>query len=422
MSFNIIQKKDGKLKIPDKVTIPFIEGDGIGRDITKPSLKLINKVVEKTSNRQKNIKWKEMLAGEKANQKAGSHLPEETLAAFQKYSVGIKGPLTTPVGKGFRSLNVALRQQLDLYVCLRPVKWIPGLPSPVKYPDKVDLHIFRENTEDIYAGIEYELGKPDNEKTKNFLLDEMQEKNIRFPDSSAFGIKPISRQGSERLIRAAINYALENSLPYITLVHKGNIMKFTEGAFKKWGYDLAEKEFSNQVMTGREYKRIIKSEGQTKADRAWEKARKEGRLLIKDVIADAFFQDILLQPEEHSVVATMNLNGDYISDMAAAMAGGIGISPGANINYDSGLAIFEATHGTAPDIAGTGQANPTSFLLSAALMLEYLGWGDIAIQLRKAIQAQINSRRVTSDLYKQMNKPEKNLSTTEFISEISDKI
>ena len=422
MNKTIIQKENGKIKVPDRVTIPFIEGDGIGQDITKPSLQLIDKVVKKISHGRRKIEWQEVLAGEKAKEETGYHLPKETLAAFQKYKVGIKGPLTTPVGTGFRSLNVAIRQQLDLYVCLRPVKWIPGLPSPVKLPDKVDLHIFRENTEDIYAGIEYELGKPDNEKTKNFLLDEMQETNIRFPDTSAFGIKPISRQGSQRLIRAAINYALENNLPYVTLVHKGNIMKFTEGAFKKWGYDLAENEFSKRAITDRQYKGIIKSEGRKKADQFWKQSHKEGKLIIKDVIADAFFQDILLQPEQHSVVATMNLNGDYISDMAAAMVGGIGISPGANINNETGLAVFEATHGTAPDIAGSDQANPISFLLSAALMLEYLGWKQSAQTLQTIIQQQIQSRRVTSDLYRQMSDPEEILTTRQFIREISDKI
>jgi isocitrate dehydrogenase len=422
MQNNIIQADNKKLQVPDEVIIPFIEGDGIGRDITRQALKVIDRAIKKAYNSGKKIIWQELLAGARAFQKLGKHLPEQTIELFKKYRVGIKGPLTTPVAQGFRSLNVALRQKLDLYVCLRPVKGIKAIPAPIQQPDRVALHIFRENTEDIYAGIEYEQGTERNELFKKFILNRMNEKHVRFPDSTAFGVKPISREGTERLVRSAIEYSLQNHLPSVTLVHKGNIMKYTEGAFKKWGYQLAEKEFADQIFSRKKYHKIKSRAGKFSADEARQKARQEGKIIVKDVIADAFFQELLLRPENYSVIATMNLNGDYISDMAAAMVGGIGISPGANINYESGRAIFEATHGTAPDIAGTGKANPTSFLLSAVMMLNYLGWEKAAGILKKAIINQIRKKRVTADLYNQMNNPDKLIPTSSFMEEIINNI
>lgn len=421
MTKNTIKIQGNGLKVPNHVTIPFIEGDGIGKDITQQALQVIDRAVER-AYKNKKILWKEVLAGSKAYENKGEHLPTETISSFKNYKVGIKGPLTTPVGRGFRSLNVALRQNLDLYVCLRPVSWIKDVPSPIKHPENVNLHIFRENTEDIYAGIEYKLGQKNNAKCREFLIQKMNEKRIRFPDSTAFGIKPISKAGTERLVRAAIQYGLDRNLPFVTLVHKGNIMKYTEGAFKEWGYDLAAKEFGDSIFSQRKYNQLKQEAGQKKADQAWEENRKKSKLILKDVIADAFFQELLLRPEQHSVVATMNLNGDYISDMAAAMVGGIGISPGANINYDTGVAIFEATHGTAPDIMGTGKANPTSFLLSSTMMLSYLGWDKAAKILEAAIIKQIHTKRVTEDLYIQMRGPEKLLTTGRFMEEIIENI
>ena len=422
MQNNMIQVDNKKLQVPDEVIIPFIEGDGIGRDITRQALEVIDMAVKKAYNYSKKIIWQELLAGDKAFQKLGEHLPEQTIELFKKYQVGIKGPLTTPVAKGFRSLNVALRQKLDLYVCLRPVKGVNAIPAPIQQPDRVDLHIFRENTEDIYAGIEYEQGTEKNELFKKFILNKMNENNVRFPDSTAFGVKPISREGTERLVRSAIEYSLQKNLPSVTLVHKGNIMKYTEGAFKKWAYQLAEKEFADKIFSNRKYQTIKSNAGKHSADEARQKARQEGKIIVKDVIADAFFQELLLRPEKYSVVATMNLNGDYISDMAAAMVGGIGISPGANINYESGRAIFEATHGTAPGIAGMGKANPPSFLLSAVMMLNYIGWEQAAGILRKAIMNQIRKKRVTADLYTQMHNPDNLVPTGTFMEEIINNI
>ena len=326
-----------------KKTVPYITGDGVGVEITPSMQAIVNAAVKKAYGSEHEIEWIEVLAGERAFNETGSWLPDETMEAFKKYGVDIKGPLTTPVGGGIRSLNVALRQTLDLYVCLRPVRWFSGVVSPVKEPQKVDMHIFRENTEDIYAGIEWEAGTPEAEKFYRFLHDEMGVAKVRFPESSSFGVKPVSKEGTERLVRAACKYALEHGLPSVTLVHKGNIMKFTEGGFKKWGYELAEREFGDAIASG--------------------------KLVIKDCIADAFLQNTLLIPEEYSVVATLNLNGDYISDQLAAMVGGIGIAPGANINYNTGHAIFEATHGTAPNIAGKDVVNPCSLILSAVMML-----------------------------------------------------
>jgi len=414
---NKIVYKNGKLIVPNQPVIPFIEGDGIGKDISIPSQKVIDAAVEKAFGSSKKIIWKEVLAGEKAFRKTGSYLPQETIEAFQKYLVGIKGPLQTPVGEGIRSLNVALRQTLDLFVCVRPVRWFKGVPSPIRYPSLVDMHIFRENTEDIYAGIEYMAGEEKTKKFKDFLINEMGVEQIRFPESSSFGVKPISKDGSERLTRAAIQYAVERKLPSVTIVHKGNIMKFTEGAFKNWSYDLAENDFPNDTFTWHEFENIKQEKGQLDADKALEAAKKEGKVIIKDCITDAFLQESLLHPWDHSVIATMNLNGDYVSDQLAAMVGGIGISPGANINYSSGYAIFEATHGTAPNIAGTGKANPGSLILSAVMMLEYLGWTKAAEHVYDAMEHVFAKRKVTSDLHAQMEGA-RLLSTSEFADEI----
>ena len=347
----------------------------------------------------------------------GNWLPDETLEAFKEYVVGIKGPLTTPVGGGIRSLNVALRQILDLYVCLRPVRWFKGVPSPVKHPERVDMQIFRENTEDIYAGIEFMYGTPEAEKIKNFLINEMDVKKIRFPDTSSIGIKPVSLQGTERLVRSALLYALDHKSPSVTLVHKGNIMKFTEGAFKTWGYELAEREFGNKTFTWAQYDRIKAENGKEIADQAQETAISQGKLIVKDVIADAFLQQILLRPEEYSVIATLNLNGDYISDALAAMVGGIGIAPGANINYTTGYAIFEATHGTAPKYAGLDMVNPGSVILSGALMFEYMGWNETSDLIHSAIEKTILAKTVTYDFYRLMNGAKK-LKTSEFATAI----
>ena len=404
---------NGKLNVPDQPVIPFIEGDGTGADIWAASVKVFDAAVAKAYGGKRKIIWKEVFAGEKAFNLTGSWLPSETIQAFRDYMVGIKGPLTTPTGGGIRSLNVALRQELDLYVCLRPVRWFNGVPSPVKHPEKVDMCIFRENTEDIYAGIEFMSGTPEVEKVMNFLTNEMGVKNIRFPKTSSIGIKPVSKEGTERLVRAAIIYALEHKLPSVTIVHKGNIMKFTEGAFKKWGYELAEREFGNKTFTWMEYDRIVAKEGKDASDRAQVAALALGKLLVKDVIADAFLQQILLRPEEYSVIATLNLNGDYISDALAAMVGGIGIAPGANINYTNGFAIFEATHGTAPKYANLDQVNPGSVILSGALMFEYLGWSEVADIIHHNVELTIQQKTVTYDFHRLMENATK-LKTSEF--------
>ena len=408
---------NGKLVVPNYPTIPFIEGDGIGKDITGPSKRVIDAAVAKAYGDTKKITWKEVLAGEKAYHETGSYLPDETIEAFKEYLIGIKGPLQTPVGGGIRSLNVALRQTLDLYVCVRPVRWFKGVPSPIRYPSMVDMHIFRENTEDIYAGIEYMMGEKETEKFRDFLINEMGVDKIRFPESSSFGVKPISKDGSERLTKAAIEYAIERQLPSVTIVHKGNIMKFTEGAFKNWSYDLAETEFAEQTFTWRQYEALKKDKGELDANKALDAAKKAGKVIVKDCITDAFLQESLLHPWDHSVIATMNLNGDYVSDQLAAMVGGIGISPGANINYQSGYAIFEATHGTAPNIAGTGKANPGSLILSAVMMLEYMGWNDAAEHVYDAMEHVFAKRKVTSDLHAQMEGATL-LSTSEFADAI----
>lgn len=416
-----ISFKAGKLLVPDNVIIPFIEGDGIGKDITAPTQKIINKAIIKAYKGEKSIEWTEVLAGEKAFKNTGEWLPQSTLDAFSEYIVGIKGPLTTPVGGGIRSLNVAMRQTLDLYVCMRPVRWFKGVPSPVVHPEYVDMHIFRENTEDIYAGIEFMTGTPEASKFLNLMKENFGIEKIRFPESSSFGVKPVSKDGSERLIRAAIDFALEKGLPSVTIVHKGNIMKFTEGAFKNWGYELAEREYGNKVFTWKQYEAISKEKGKAFAAEALNNAKNEKKLIIKDVITDAFLQESLLHPKDHSVIATLNLNGDYISDQLAAMVGGIGIAPGANINYNCGYAIFEATHGTAPNIAGTGKANPCSLLLSAVMMLEYIGWNEAGNLIISALEEAFAEKKVTSDLYELMDNATL-LSTSEFADYISELI
>lgn len=417
MSAEKITLKEGKLQVPDHPIIPFIEGDGTGPDIWAASVRVFDAAVKKAYGGRRQIIWKEVLAGEKAFRETGQWLPEETLEAFREHIVGIKGPLTTPVGGGFRSLNVALRQELDLYTCLRPVRHFKGVPSPVVYPERVNMHIFRENTEDIYAGIEYMHGTPECDKLKNFLIQEMGVKKIRFPETVSLGVKPVSVEGTERLVRAALHYALERKLPSLTLVHKGNIMKFTEGGFKKWGYELAEREFGDKVFTWAQYDRILENEGKTVADKAQDEAVKAGQLIVKDVIADAFLQQILLRPAEYSVIATLNLNGDYISDALAAMVGGIGIAPGANINYQNGYAIFEATHGTAPKYAGLDQVNPGSVILSGALMLEYLGWQEAAELIYAKVEQTIADKKVTYDFHRLMEGATL-LKTSEFGTEI----
>ena len=409
--------KNGKLNVPDQPIIPYIEGDGTGPDIWRAAQLVFDAAVEKAYGGKKKLVWKEVLAGEKAFKQLNNWLPAETLDAFREYLVGIKGPLTTPVGGGIRSLNVALRQELDLYACVRPVRYYDGVPSPVKHPELTNMVIFRENTEDIYAGIEYMNGTPQAQKMLEFLQDEMGVKKIRFPESSSFGIKPVSKEGTERLVRAAIKYALEHKLPSVTLVHKGNIMKFTEGAFKTWGYELAEKEFGSKVFTWAQYDKIVAKQGVTVADALQKQAQDQGKLIIKDSIADAFLQQILLRPAEYSVVATLNPNGDYISDALAAIVGGIGIAPGANINYLTGHAIFEATHGTAPKYANQDKVNPGSVILSGVMMLEHLGWKEAAALINKGLEAAIESKRVTYDFERQMEGATL-LKTSEFGEEI----
>ena len=388
MTENKISIQNGRLYVPSHPIIPFIEGDGIGADIWKASKLVFDAAVEKAYGGDRRIQWKEIYAGEKAFEKTGSWLPDETIEDIKEYLVAIKGPLTTPVGGGMRSLNVALRQKLDLYACVRPVRWYQGVPSPVKEPEKVDMIIFRENTEDIYAGIEWMAGTPELEKVKNFLINEMEVKDIRFPDTTSIGIKPVSKEGTERLVREALKYAVENKKNSVTIVHKGNIMKFTEGKFKEWGYQLAKDEFGAKDYQGG----------------PWQVIDKYGhQVIVKDVIADAFLQQIILRPEQYDVIATLNLNGDYISDALAAIVGGIGIAPGANINYTTGVSIFEATHGTAPKYKDQDKVNPSSEILSGVMMLEYLGWQDAADLIVKGINGAINKKTVTYDFERLMD-------------------
>ena len=368
-------------------TIPYIPGDGVGPEVTAAMRRILDAAVAKAYDGTRKLDWLELQAGQKAFDTLGTYLPDATMEAFKTYGIGIKGPLTTPVGGGIRSLNVALRQGLDLYVCLRPVRWFRGVASPVKHPERVDMVIFRENTEDIYAGIEWEAGTPEAEKFGRFLRDEMGVTKVRFPETSSYGVKPISREGTRRLVRAACRYALEQGRPSVTLVHKGNIMKYTEGGFKRWGYELAQEEFGEEIASG--------------------------RLVVKDCIADAFLQNALLRPEEYSVIATLNLNGDYISDMLAAQVGGIGIAPGANLNSDTGAALFEATHGTAPDIAGRDVVNPCSNLLSGVMMLEHLGWNEAGALVVAALESAFSQGYATADLARLMPEADAFSSTTQ---------
>ena len=398
-----IKVVDGKLVTPDYPVIPFIEGDGIGPDIWKAAERVFDAAVEKAYQAKRQIVWKEVLAGEKAYDQTGEWLPKETLDVIDEYLIAIKGPLTTPISGGFRSLNVALRQVLDLYVCLRPVRYFEGVPSPLKQPELTDMVIFRENTEDIYAGIEFEKDSDQARKIIDFLINEMGINKIRFPETSEIGIKPVSKEGTERLVRAAISYAIKENRPTVTLVHKGNIMKYTEGAFKNWGYDLAENEFGDDVFTWQQYDRIKAADGADAANKAQDEAVAAGKIIVKDVIADIFLQQILTRPAEFDVVATMNLNGDYISDALAAQVGGIGIAPGANINYLTGHAIFEATHGTAPKYAGLDKVNPSSVILSGTLMLEHIGWGEAADLIIAALEKTILNKTVTYDFARLMD-------------------
>ncbi|MEH7482968.1 NADP-dependent isocitrate dehydrogenase [Neobacillus drentensis] len=403
MSGEKITVTNGVLNVPNNPIIPFIEGDGIGPDIWATSERVLNAAVEKAYKGERKLIWKEVLAGEKAFNQTGEWLPSETLDVIREYLIAIKGPLTTPVGGGIRSLNVALRQELDLFVCLRPVRWFEGVPSPVKRPQDTDMVIFRENTEDIYAGIEYEKGTEAVKKVIDFLQNEMGVKKIRFPETSGIGIKPVSEEGTSRLVRAAINYAIKEGRKSVTLVHKGNIMKFTEGAFKNWGYELAEKEFGDKVFTWLQYDRIKAEQGSEAANKAQTDAEASGKIIVKDAIADIFLQQILTRPREFDVVATMNLNGDFISDALAAQVGGIGIAPGANINYETGHAIFEATHGTAPKYAGLDKVNPSSVILSGVLLLEHLGWNEAATMVIKSVEKTIASKVVTYDFARLMD-------------------
>ncbi len=417
MQGTAITIRRGKLRVPNDPIIPYIEGDGTGPDIWAASVRVFDAAVEKAFGGKKKIVWREVLAGEKAFQQTGNWLPQETLDIISQYKVAIKGPLTTPVGGGIRSLNVALRQELDLYACVRPVRWFRGVPSPVKQPGLVDMVIFRENTEDIYAGIEYLQGTPECQKMLDFLQNEMGVKKIRFPKTSSLGVKPVSVEGTERLVRAAIEYAFKYKRKSVTLVHKGNIMKFTEGKFKDWGYALAEREYGDRVFTWAQYDRIKAEAGEEAANQAQNEAIAAGKLIIKDVIADAFLQQILLRPAEYDVIATLNLNGDYISDALAAQVGGIGIAPGANINYITGHAIFEATHGTAPKYAGKDMVNPSSVILSGVMMFEYMGWTKAAKLIIKGLERAIRSKRVTYD-FERLMKGATRLKCSEFGSEI----
>jgi len=412
----ITKGQDG-IKVPDNPIIPFIEGDGIGPDIWAAAVRVFDAAVEKAYNGKRKIAWKEVFAGEKSYKKNGEWLPQQTLDIIKEYLVAIKGPLTTPIGGGIRSLNVALRQKLDLYVCLRPVRYYKGVPSPVKRPELTNMVIFRENSEDIYAGIEWMTGTPEAKKIIDFMQTELGVTKIRFPETTSIGIKPISREGTERLVRDAIRYTIDHKLPSVTFVHKGNIMKFTEGQFKLWGYDLAEREFSDKVFTWQEYDRIKEKDGLDAANKAQSKANDEGKVLIKDVIADAFLQQILTRPAEYSVIATMNLNGDFISDALAASVGGIGIAPGANINYQTGHAIFEATHGTAPKYTGLDKVNPGSVIVSGVLMFQYMGWNEPADLIINGIEKSIISKRVTYDFERLMEGATK-LKCSEFGTEI----
>ena len=410
-----IKIENGVLQVPNKAVIPFIEGDGTGRDIWRASKRVLDAAVEKAYQGDREIIWMEVFAGEKAFNKFGSWLPEETIDVFQEYLVGMKGPLTTPIGGGIRSLNVALRKALDLYVCQRPVRYYAGVPSPVKHPEYVDMIVFRENTEDIYTGIEFEHGTEGDEKFKQLLKENFPEdySKIRFPDTSGFGIKSVSKEGTYRLVRAAIRFALENNRRSVALVHKGNIMKYTEGSFRGWGYEVAEQEFGDQVYTWNQWNKTVESKGEAAANLEQEQAIEDGKLLVKDVIADIVFQQTITRAREFDIIATMNLNGDYLSDALAAQVGGIGIAPGGNINYDTGHAIFEATHGTAPKYADKDVVNPGSVVLSGEMMLRYMGWHEAADLIVKGMEGAIAAKTVTYDFHRLMDDAEL-LKTSEF--------
>ncbi|WP_386068025.1 NADP-dependent isocitrate dehydrogenase [Tahibacter sp. UC22_41] len=410
---------NGILKVPNNPIIPFIEGDGTGADIWRASVRVFDAAVKKAYGGQRQIHWLEIYAGEKSNNQFGSWLPDSTVQACRDYLVSIKGPLTTPIGGGIRSLNVALRQMLDLYVCLRPVRWFKGVPSPVKSPDKVDMVIFRENCEDIYAGIEFEQGSEANAKFLALLKENFPKEfgKIRFPETSGIGIKPVSKDGSERLIRAAIEYAIANKRKSVTLVHKGNIMKFTEGAFRNWGYALAEREFGDQVYTWEQWERTKAAKGEAEANAEQKAELAKGKILIKDAIADITLQQVLTRPDEFDVIATLNLNGDYLSDALAAQVGGIGIAPGGNINYNTGHAVFEATHGTAPKYANLDKVNPGSVILSGEMMLRYMGWTEAADAIIAAMDKAIGNKTVTYDFARLMEGA-KEIKCSEFADEL----
>jgi isocitrate dehydrogenase len=395
----------GKLSVPNHPILPFVEGDGIGRDIWRASQRVFDAAVKQAYGESRKIEWMEVFAGEKAFQKVGSWLPDETVKAFMEFLVGIKGPLTTPIGGGIRSLNVALRKALDLYVCQRPVRYFTGVPSPVRHPEYVDMVIFRENTEDIYTGIEFEYGTEDNHRFMHMLKESFPEEyeKMRFPETSGIGIKPVSKEGTFRLVRSAIQWALDNQRRSVTLVHKGNIMKYTEGAFRNWGYELALSEFSDRVYTWAEWERTKKGKGEEAANIEQDSALRAGKMLVKDVIADIVFQQTLTRPREFDVLATMNLNGDYLSDALAAQVGGIGIAPGGNINYTTGHAIFEATHGTAPKYADKDVVNPGSLILSGEMMFRYMGWNELADLIVKGMEGAIAAKTVTYDFHRQMD-------------------
>lgn len=420
MEAKITMNANKGLLVPHEPIIPFIIGDGIGPDIWNASVRVFDEAVKKSYGGTRKIVWKEVLAGEKAFDLTGEWLPEETLSIFKEYLVGIKGPLTTPIGGGIRSLNVALRKELDLYVCLRPTSWYPGVPSPVKRPQDVNMVVFRENTEDIYAGIEFAAGSKESNELQEYLKQNLGVQ-YNFSNTTGVGIKLVSEEGSKRLIRAAISYALEHNLPSVALVHKGNIMKYTEGAFKLWGFEVAEKEFGEHTYTWGQWERTKADHGQEAANAEQKQAEQAGKIIIKDVIADNFLQQILLAPKDYAVVATLNLNGDYISDALAAMVGGIGIAPGANINYKTGHAIFEATHGTAPRFAGTDSMNPSSVILSGVMMLEYMGWSEAADAIKRALSEVIQDKTVTIDFYNLMQDATL-LKTSEFADRIIDKL
>ncbi|NRF92223.1 NADP-dependent isocitrate dehydrogenase [Paenibacillus frigoriresistens] len=409
--------ENGVLQVPNNPIIPYIEGDGTGPDIWAASVRVLDAAVEKAYKGEKKIAWYEVFAGEKAFNKYNNWLPNDTLTAMREYIVSIKGPLTTPIGGGIRSLNVALRQELDLYVCSRPVRYFNGVPSPVKRPELVDMVIFRENTEDIYAGIEWEAGSDAVKKVIKFLQDEMGVNKIRFPETSGIGVKPVSSEGTERLVRAAIEYAIKHGRKTLTLVHKGNIMKFTEGAFKNWGYELAEREYADKTFTWAQYDRIKEAEGAEAANKAQKDAEAAGKIIVKDAIADIALQQVLTRPTDFDVIATLNLNGDYLSDALAAQVGGIGIAPGANINYITGHAIFEATHGTAPKYAGLDVVNPGSVILSGVMLLEHLGWLEAAELIYKGLETSINNKTVTYDFARLMEGA-KEIKCSEFANEI----